>query len=114
MRFNSSNRSAEKKVYKLRQIVRYGMVMQRLGNSLYQFMEHFRHKSSFQTTMQLGIKLVDCLEQIHNLGFVYNDLKLGNIIIGKHPVYEIDDRDDASEEDLSKVYLIDFGLIQSF
>lgn len=37
---------------------------------------------------------------MHNLGFVHNDLKLDNILIGN--------------KDSSKIHLIDFGLSQSF
>lgn len=61
--------------------------------------------------MHLGLQLVDCLEHVHSMGFVYNDLKQDNIIVGRHGTSDFERSDDCSAEDFSKVFLIDFGLI---
>ena len=47
----------------------------------------------------VGIRLTRILERVHQLGFIYNDLKLDNIIIGTHAV-----------NTTHQIRLIDFGL----
>ena len=44
----------------------------------------------------ITIQLIQRLRSLHNLGYIHNDLKLENILIGL--------------KDPSKIYLIDFGL----
>ena len=53
----------------------------------------------------IGINLVHLLERLHDIGMLYNDLKLDNILIGDHQ---------NSEHSLSRIALIDFGLCTSF
>lgn len=53
----------------------------------------------------IGINLLNLFESIHNNGYVYNDLKLDNILVGDK---------DSSIESLSKITLIDFGLCSSY
>ena len=59
---------------------------------------------SEKTVLQIGIQLIDSLKIIHEAGYIYNDLKLDNIVIG----------DDVSlphsKQSLYKVRLIDFGM----
>jgi serine/threonine protein kinase len=45
---------------------------------------------------------------MHQAGFLYNDLKLNNIVIGDAPEYKDHD------QTLHKIRLIDFGLTQKF
>lgn len=52
------------------------------------------------TCYQIGIQMLTLLEALHSLDFVHNDLKLENIVIGR--------------SDKTKLYLIDFGLSQTF
>ena len=37
---------------------------------------------SLKTVCQIGIRLIEMFECIHDLGLVYNDLKLDNILVG--------------------------------
>ena len=53
----------------------------------------------------IGINLIHLLENFHNIGYIYNDLKLDNILVGDK---------DSSVESLSKITLIDFGLCSSY
>lgn len=53
----------------------------------------------------IGINLIHLLENFHNIGYIYNDLKLDNILVGDK---------DSSYESLSKITLIDFGLCTSY
>ena len=41
-------------------------------------------KFSHKTIYQLGIRLIDIFERIHDAGLIYNDLKLDNILVGDH------------------------------
>lgn len=51
------------------------------------------------TAYAIGLQLLDLLERLHALGFVHNDLKLENLVVGN--------------QDSNKIYLIDFGLAKS-
>ena len=49
------------------------------------------------------------------MGFIYNDLKQDNILIGQRSIHEIDDSEiDGDLDSFCKVFLIDFGLIQRY
>ena len=63
---------------------------------------------SEKTTLQVGIQLLDSIKMIHQTRFLYNDLKLNNIVVG-----------DAEElpnqtKSLHKIRVIDFGLAQRY
>ena len=62
--------------------------MDKLGESLFNINELFLNKLSLQSILQIGIQLVTCLEKIHEMGFVFNDLKPDNILIGNEPFLE--------------------------
>jgi serine/threonine protein kinase len=70
-----------------------------------------KQKWSPQTIMHVGLQLIDVLESTHRAGYVFNDLKLDNILIqygtlpdrGRHNIfYGI------------KLHLIDFGFATEF
>ena len=48
----------------------------------------------------IAIQLMKLIRELHDIGYIHNDLKLENILIGK--------------SDPSKIHLIDFGLCQQF
>ena len=58
--------------------------MNRFGKNLYQFFEQCGNYLSRVSVYSLGINLIDILEKIHNAGFVYNDLKPENIMLGSY------------------------------
>lgn len=66
-------------------------------------MQHYLNKRnqafSLKTVCQIGIRLIEMFECIHDLGLVYNDLKLDNILVG-----------DKNDENLHQIRMIDFGL----
>lgn len=63
-----------------------------------------RDKFSFNTVNLVGIQLITLLEQIHSIGYIYNDLKPDNICIGEYD----------NPQSLNKLKLIDFGLATSY
>ena len=58
------------------------MIMEKLGKTLEHHFYKRQEAFSLKTVCQIGIKLIEILKQIHDLGYVYNDLKLDNIVIG--------------------------------
>ena len=58
---------------------------------------------SNKTIYQLGIKLIDILQEVHHSGIIYNNLKLENILIGNH---------DGSG--LHKIRLCEFGFATKY
>ena len=81
------------------------IVMEKLGNSLFHYMKQSNFKFSLETVCKLGIRLIQILEQIHNIGMTYNDLKLENVLVGDA---------DGSPNSLSNVRLVDFGLCSKY
>ena len=68
---------------------------------------------SKSSAYQLGIHIVTMLEQIHSAGYVYNDLKLDNILM--------DFTENLSEKNLEgnvfaqvPLHLVDFGFATKF
>ena len=55
---------------------------------------------SLPTIFKFVYHLVENLRTLHEMGFVHSDLKLENILIGKH--------------DPNNIYLIDFGLARPY
>jgi len=72
------------------------MIMTLLGPDLKKLYSKRKNKFTFQTTMMIGIQLLERLELIHSKGVIHKDLKAGNLTIGL--------------DDPTKIYLIDFGL----
>ena len=56
----------------------------------------------------MGISLMDSLQVIHDAGYIYNDLKLDNIVIGDAP--ELGNQN----ANLHKIRLVDFGLAKKY
>ena len=55
------------------------VIMEKLGTPL---QEYFEDTMSLSTVCHLGMKILDSLEKLHEMGMVHNDLKLENILIG--------------------------------
>jgi serine/threonine protein kinase len=70
-----------------------------LGLTLKYYLFKRNKAFSLQTVCQIGIQLIEALSRIHQIGYVHNDLKLENILVG-----------DKNEEEMHFIKLIDFGL----
>lgn len=80
--------------------------MEKLGNSLKECLKNTKNKRfNFQTSIQIGVQLVELLSKLHGEGFLHLDLKPQNILIGNN---------NPKDPRNSKIYLIDFGVSKSY
>ena len=67
------------------------MIMPRYGKNLESYFEYLECKFNKVSVLDLGMALVTMLESMHQAGFIFNDLKLDNLMVGfesklpKHP-----------------------------
>ena len=64
----------------------YFIIMDKFGDSLRALHDNSNGQFSFKSSIQIGIQLVNILEYLHNQGYVFNDLKPDNIVVGNYPV----------------------------
>ena len=78
--------------------------MEKLGQNL-EF--YYKQLGGFtkKTIYQVGIKLLDIYERIHESGFTYNDLKLDNILIGDYK---------STDKNQYQIKLCDFGFMSRY
>jgi len=91
--------------------------MDRLGDSLRKLHDKLGNEFTYKTIAQIGIQLVSALEEIHRLGYCYNDIKPDNILVGKLPLRTLRKKLKTTKDDLeeySQLHLIDFGLVSRF
>ena len=81
------------------------IVMQKLGLSLEHYMFQKTNCFTMTTICQLGIQLIQCIQKLHQIGFIHNDIKLNNILVGDG---------ESTPKSLNQIRLIDFGLSVSF
>ena len=80
--------------------INYYMVIDLLGPSLQKIKNH-RGTFSLDVTLEIGIKIVNLLKSIHEMGLVHRDIKPDNFLFGL-------------EERKTQLYLIDFGFCKSY
>ena len=78
------------------------LVMSLLGRNLKTMQNHCGGKFSLRTVSLLALQMLRRLENFHNKGFLHGDLKPENMVMG------------SKKNDEGKVFLIDFGLSESF
>ncbi|TRY99063.1 hypothetical protein DNTS_002220 [Danionella cerebrum] len=72
------------------------MVMDRFGTDLQKLFEGCEKKFSRKLVLQLGLRLLDILEYIHDHEYVHADIKASNLLL--------------SHTNPNQVYLVDYGL----
>jgi hypothetical protein len=75
----------------------YYMVLNLLGKSL-EDIKCEKQYFSLKLTLQIGIKLLKLIQEIHNKGLIHRDIKPANFLLGTN----------------NSLYLIDFGLCKSY
>jgi serine/threonine protein kinase len=79
-------------------------IQEQLGETLESIINRRNAPFSFKTSIQIGCQLLEQYKLIHASGYIHNDLKLENILVGKASAQP------DSFVDLHRVTLIDFGL----
>lgn len=62
--------------------LKYCIVMPRKGDTLFSIVNKLKCKLSIQSIVSIGLQLLGSLEKMHGLGFVHNDLKPDNVLVG--------------------------------
>ena len=99
--------------------------MPRLGVNLEQYFEAMCNIIPEVSVYSLGIKIISLLECVHETGFVFNDLKLDNLMIGyldqlpvggrkssKSAAIKIPETTDIFEK--CTINLVDYGFASSY
>lgn len=89
------------------------IVMSRYGKDLETYFQDLDYKVSQETVYNLGFKLINIIEQVHNAGLIYNDLKLANVLVGYNDKLPKDCSKGNALKDVS-VNLIDFGMVSKY
>lgn len=85
------------------------VIMPRFGMNLEDLFQRRKNQFTKQQIWSLGIQLLNMLERIHEAGYVYNDLKLDNLLLNiKADKNYLKTTDDNIFED-HQVNIIDFG-----
>lgn len=79
----------------------YYLVMDLLGHSLEELFKSSGKKGALRTTVQMGLQVLERLESIHSRGYLHRDVKPANCLMGL-------------KDDVSVLYLIDFGLSKRY
>ena len=85
------------------------MIMKRYGDNLYDVFDNRNAHFSKESIYSLGIQLINILERVHATGYVYNDLKLDNLLLdfGKNYKHLLSDTEDIFYS--YNVNMIDMG-----
>ena len=78
------------------------LVMDRLGKDLQKIFLSGKRTFPPQATYNIAIKVLNTLEYIHSQGYVHNDIKAQNLLLGYGRTKEND------------LYLVDFGLVSKY
>ena len=85
------------------------MIMKRYGDNLYDVFDDRNGNFSKESIYSLGIQLINILERVHATGYVYNDLKLDNLLLdfGINSEHLLSDTDDILNS--YNINMIDMG-----
>jgi serine/threonine protein kinase len=85
------------------------MIMPRYGHNLDFFFEKRNNTISKSNALAIGLAAIDMLQSVHAAGYIYNDLKLDNLMTGYKDAF-------SPEKDLqdSSIHLVDFGFATRF
>ncbi|CAL8129630.1 unnamed protein product [Orchesella dallaii] len=77
------------------------MIMDKLGPSLENRLEMCGGKFSMKTVLMLANQMLECLQFVHNLGYIHRDIKPENFVMGEGP-------------NRNRVFIIDFGFSTTY
>ena len=74
-----------------------------MGKTLEYYFNSCQGSFSEKTSIQIGLQLLEKIEAVHECGYLFNDLKPDNILVGTH-----------DDQDLHTIRLIDFGISKKY
>ena len=89
------------------------VIMPRYGMNLETYLKSVKRKISKSSIYDIGRALLKTLEATHKAGYVNNDLKLENILVGYNQIISKQINNESVFEGLS-IHLIDFGYATKF
>ena len=57
------------------------IVYRHIDKTLKDILHDEKTSLTMQDTIQMGIQLIDCAENLHHTGYIHNDIKMENIMI---------------------------------
>ena len=90
-------------------------IMPRYGPNLHSLFAKAQHKMTKDSALKIGLKVLRHFEKIHRAGFIYNDLKLDNVLVN----FDFDSASFSKSFNKDKfddidVNLIDFGFLSRY
>jgi serine/threonine protein kinase len=82
------------------------IVMDLLGPSLDKFFKICGKKFNLETTVNMGIEMMNRIEYVHSKGYLHRDIKPNNFLLGKFSRNKVCDD--------NTMYIVDFGLSKSY
>ena len=61
----------------------YFIVMEKLGSDLMEYLQMFDSDLMIKTIVQFSIQILKRLSEVHQIGFIYGNMRPSNIIIGR-------------------------------
>ena len=90
------------------------MVMPKYGATLQDLFEERKGQFSAASIYSLGIQVLNILEQMHQAGYIFNDLKLDNLLFDAGVKTEDLKTSEGDIFDQQNVNIIDFGFVSPY
>ena len=91
------------------------MIMPRYSHNLDTWFDKMKFKFSNETILDLAQRLLSVFQEIHSVGYAYNDLKLDNIMVGYgQKLLKLKENEQKSSLEGVTLHLVDFGYSSKF
>jgi serine/threonine protein kinase len=89
------------------------VIMPRFGQNLENYFEKMKNQMSSASALDVGLAMITSLEATHKAGYIFNDLKLDNLMVGYGQ--KIDKTvNEKSVFTGCSIHLVDFGFATKY